>query len=465
MSTQNQILDKMSKETLIKWVITVICTVGVLCIPESGIFNFKVKLFFAETVFGLLVIAFEFWPTLIMAVLMPVLWVISGVTTTNVAFSPWTGKVIYMVVGAFMISAALEQCGLLKRIAFWLMSKVNGSYVKLLMSLYLVGVLLTFATSGSGCYMIMGALCAGLCVSLNVMQTKTGAGIAMAAMVGTCTSKAFIYPASNYAVILGAPCIEGLVVSPALVVVHNWPMFIVCTLIMYVIAKMCKPDEKISGKEYFVGELEKMGKISHDEKANGILLILILVYMFTTTIHGYAVEYGFMLIPWLAYLPFIHSANEDTLKFFNWQMIFFIVGCMAIGSVAADLGIGDFVGGILTDAFADGASFTIIFGFVYALVFVLNFLMTPMAIWAVISEPVMQMALGLGIDPLLFVYALNTTAEAIILPYEYVPYLCIYAFGMIKMSDFVKFSIIRCAIYILGFMIILLPYWKLIGLM
>ena len=57
-----------------------------------------------------------------------------------------------------------------------------------------------------------------------------------------------------------------------------------------------------------------------------------------------------------------------------------------------------------------------------------------------------------------------TCSEAIIFPYEYVPYLLVFSFGMISMKDFIKMSVVRCIIYALGLMLFLIPYWKLIGI-
>ena len=45
-----------------------------------------------------------------------------------------------------------------------------------------------------------------------------------------------------------------------------------------------------------------------------------------------------------------------------------------------------------------------------------------------------------------------------------IKYLTVYAFGMISMKDFIKMSIVRCFIYVVGFFAILIPYWIIIGL-
>ena len=71
----------------------------------------------------------------------------------------------------------------------------------------------------------------------------------------------------------------------------------------------------------------------------------------------------------------------------------------------------------------------------------------------------------MGLSPIPFAYAVNACSEAILLPYEYVPYLIVYGFGMISMKDFIKVNILRSVLFFGGFLLILIPYWMLIGLL
>ena len=102
---------------------------------------------------------------------------------------------------------------------------------------------------------------------------------------------------------------------------------------------------------------------------------------------------------------------------------------------------------------------------IFAIVFLLNFAMTPLAIFALITSPMLALAVSLGYSPIPFAYAVNACAEAILLPYEYVPYLIIFSFGMISMKDFIKVNILRSVLFFGGFLLVLVPYWMLIGLL
>lgn len=456
---------QLSRSDRIKWGITIGLTLIMFLIPETGFYSGEIKRFFVITVACLALMAFEFFPLLIVAGLMPMLWALFNVVPASVAMGPWMGSTMYMIVGMFVMTASLEHCGLLKRIAFILMSKINGSYPTLLIGIMVVGFILGVLTLGAA-YAIVAALCAGLCYSLNVQRTKAGAGIAMAGMMGACSSHAYTYSAQAIAVIFGVSgdLLEGSVITPISVFLHNWPMFFVCLGIMLVVIKWYKPEEAFNSGDYFKRELEAMGSISHREKVNAFMIACVLVYICSYNIHHLDLNYAFALVPYIVFLPFLNGADGETLKFVNWQMIFFVAGCMAIGTVATALGIGNILAEFCMGAFTSLDNVFAIFGAVFAMVFGLNFLMTPMAIWSLLAQPILQAAVALGYNPVPFVYALISCSEAIILPYEYVPYLLFYGFGIIKMGDFVKLNMMRSVLFFGGYLIILIPYWYLVGL-
>ncbi|MBQ2860601.1 MAG: anion permease, partial [Peptococcaceae bacterium] len=157
--------------------------------------------------------------------------------------------------------------------------------------------------------------------------------------------------------------------------------------------------------------------------------------------------------------------NDGTIKKINWQMIFFIASCMSIGTVASSLGIGDVIADVCRGLLQGNTSPAAVLFIVFAIVFVLNFIMTPLAIYSLITAPILLLVTQMGFDPAAFAYAISVCSEAIIFPYEYVPYLIIYAFGMISMVDFIKWNLFRSIVFFGGFFVVLMPYWHLIGLL
>lgn len=460
---------QMTKTDIIKWIVIVLITLATLFIPETETITSQMKMFISITVFFLALTATEVVHILLVSALLPAAYLLFGVATPNVVFSPWLGTTIYMVMGAFVLAVIMQDCGLLERIAYLLMSKIGDAYYKLIISFFLVGIVLMILTFGNG-YIIMGALGLGLCMALNFMGTRMAVIIGFACLLGGVASKSYTYTATAYGIIMNMS--QGLLtpeiiasITPLKVMFDNFPLFLISFLILLIAAKWYKPKESLLGsKEYFQKKLNALGPIKREEKINCALLVLLIIWLLTTKIHGKSMDYGFMILPYLAFLPFLHSADVKCLQQVNFPMIFFMAACMSIGTVATSLGIAGMVASLF-ETMITSSSPAMIFGALFLLIFMLNFLLTPVAIWGLITAPVITLAINLGMDPIPFVYALLQSAEAIIFPYEYVPYLVFFGFGMMGMKDFLKLNIMRCIIYFLGIVIILVPWWSLIGIL
>lgn len=78
------------------------------------------------------------------------------------------------------------------------------------------------------------------------------------------------------------------------------------------------------GTAYFKAEYAKLGKISAKETKAFILTIILLIFLLTTNLHHIAMEWGFVLIPWLFLLPGIDCANAQTVRKVNFSMVLFV---------------------------------------------------------------------------------------------------------------------------------------------
>ena len=96
--------------------------------------------------------------------------------------------------------------------------------------------------------------------------------------------------------------------------------------------------------------------------------------------------------------------------------------------------------------------------------FLVNFVLTPLAACGALSGPLTQIAVDLGINPLVMIYTLIGSMDQLLLPYEYVSYAIFFAFGLMSTKDFAKFMAAKACCHFIFILIILIPWWKLIGL-
>ena len=160
--------------------------------------------------------------------------------------------------------------------------------------------------------------------------------------------------------------------------------------------------------------------------------------------------------------PGLKVADGADLRKVDWNMIFFAAGCLSIGMVAGTIGIGDLIGSFAVPVM-EGKSHTLVLFLVYIGYFLLNFIMTPMAINVTFAMPLAQVAHDIGLNPVALYILMNEASDQIIMPYETVIYLIYFSFGMMRMKDFIKFYSVKTLVHILFTFLLLIPWWKFTG--
>jgi len=206
-----------------------------------------------------------------------------------------------------------------------------------------------------------------------------------------------------------------------------------------------------------------LGPVTVVERKAIFVALLLVLFLLTGGLHGINIGWGFVFAAILLYIPGINIGTESDIKRINYSLLFFVTACMSIGAVANVLGLGKLLAQIMLPYMSSTGTFGSI-GLVWLLCVVANFLMTPLAIMAAFSAPLTEIALNLGIDPLAFYYTIFHGVDQIIFPYEYALYLVYFSFGLIHIKDFMKIFSIKMLTSIILILFVLIPYWKLIGL-
>lgn len=453
-----------SKLSLVKWIVALGIPALICLIPVNDLFTWQIRLFIALSLLLILLVAFELFNIMVPSVLLPTAYFVTGIVPASTAFGAWTSTVIWVVLGAFVLANVLEDVGLLKRIAYWCILKTGGTYAGTVWGTLIASIVLSVVTFGNA-YVLMAALCYGICKALGLGKSKEAAIIMTAGLLGVVTVRGVIY----------APTVLSLINAGAQLVlpdfqitwlnelIDNLPVILFCFLFVWIMLKTLKKKPDTNGRAYFQQEYDALGPFSINEKKSCAVLVVLLLYLCTGTLHGLSMDYGFMIIPWLLFMPKINVGTDKNLKDLDLSMLMFIVACMSIGTVASALGVGKIVSDILAPLLGTLPTSIVLFSMMFMGI-ILNLLMTPLAILAGFSEPVTQIALSLGISPRAMLYALNYSCDLIILPYEYVPYLIFFSFGLMHTSDFIKYMGLKIILFCVFFFIAIIPYWRLLGL-
>jgi len=461
-------LKTLDSKLLIKWGISLIGVVCVMLIPTNELFTGELRIFLAIAMWMILAVALGLFKSLfIPAFITPVLWYITGTVPINVAYSAWTQEILYVIIGAFVLASMLEEVGLLKRIAYWIILKLGGSFQATYWGLFVACTIVSIITFGNS-YIVVATITYGICKAFNLGISRASSFIMMSALVGTMSSRTFVYSPQTVGLIeAGIRTVDPTFTLPWYqYMLDMFPSIILCIIYLWVWSKIfgLKKVSVPMGKEYFVDEYKKLGKMNSAEKKAGAILIILMVYLIATPIHGLSANYGFLVLPILYFMPGIDIGTAQTIKKVDFGTIFFAASCLGIGVGGNYLGLGKvivtYLAPVISAAGSTVAAYVVMFFGI-----AVNFILTPTAMMAALPASIAALAQGLGVEPFSLFYPFKLSCDLIFLPYEYIPYFIFFSYGMMTMQDFIKFSTVKIVISIIFLGLIFVPWWGIIGIL
>lgn len=462
MSTAAKSLDK---KRLLFWIIIFAVPLLVLTIPTTETFTMQQKLFVTITLWTVLMFAFELVDNYIPCIIMPFLFIVTGVAPWETAFAGWYQTIPWQVMGMFLLVNALMRNGLLKRIAYFCLLRTKCTYKGILWGMFIFGVVFNLFLPGGSC-VAMATFAFSICSTLGLKQSKTATGITLAGAMGYLMPGFFIFVPSNFGLLVSVASSVDSSISLNFVkyLMHNAIFIPFGILMIEVISKMFKPDIPIDSKELFKEKRAALGKMNREERVSAVALIIIVLYILTANIHGQDLAYIFVLLPAIMAFPCFGVVKKEDIDALNFKFIFFLVTCMSIGFVAASTGINNTIAQLVLPVMSHLGAFGVI-ALTWLLAVVVNFGLTPLAAMASFGVPITEIALSLHMQPYPILYAFNVGLDQLLFPYEYAIYLIYFSFGMIQIKDFIKFGATKMVLSFLFLMILAVPYWKLIGLL
>ena len=455
------------KKKRIGWAVSILIPFIIAFIPVSGDFTESLKRFFMITLFMIMIIAFELFPLLVSAILLPSLYIVSGIVPAATAFGSWSNTTVWMVLGGLIFSTVLDECGLLKRIAYFVIRKCGGTYGGVVYGCFVIGILLNLVTFCYG-WVIAGALIFGVCKAMDLKPSRESSLVCFAGTIGCTGSTVFLYYPSYYSMIETSlqEFVPGYSMGMFTTFLYNGCFIIWCLLTLFILMKVYK-TKKMDGKlnrKIFDEKYEQLGKMSKKEKKAVAMIVLLFAWLFSSNFTGLPAAYGFMTIPYLMFVPGIEIGDKEIIGRINFSMIFLVAACLGIGVVGASVGFGDFLTNIAVP-FLSGKSVMVVCISFMLFGMIANFFMTPLAMLGGLSIPFAQIAVSLGMKPVVACMILVYACEMLFLPYESNGNLIMYEYGMMPMKDFIKQEGLKTLIMFVGFLVVMYPLWNLFGLM
>lgn len=467
----------MLRITHLKWLLSLLIPAGAYFAVQTAVqadpsLNPHLPMFFAITLWAITVWATDILPAVPSAAAMTFLYLLCNVAPAPVIFGAWGAFLPWICFGALILSEALEQTGLTRRLALQLMHLVGATFTRIVVSLMTVGMFMAFLLPDIMCRVIIFvAIAHGLVMALELdPKSRISSAIIMAGFCSA-TSLGYGFLTGTEMSLIAMDQIKSIITIPTWgeYALANLPFIILyCCFSIFMCVKIIPGKEHIPHedhlKEVVAERLRDMGPMTTQEWKLLILMICAITGLLTSKWHGLNGYFLYALIAICCYLPWIGLASFENVRKLNVGFLVFIVACLGMGSVAVHLGAAKWFASLVVPLI-DGLSPIWLVLSSYLSAVAVNFMLTPLAAVSALSLPWAEIAQHVNMNPLPMLYSFLYGLDQYIFPYEYALYMYIFSTGYITPKHMFKGLGLRILFVAVILMLLQVPYWKLIGLM
>ena len=413
----------------LKWIFSLLCAAVILAVCVVVGLPRPACWFFSLTVLAICLWGFSLLPDGLVAVMLPMGYILSGVGTPAQVLSPWTKPMGWMILGGLMTGLVLQHTGLARRIALWALHVTGSSFRRLLWGILLAGFIIApLMPTSTGKCILLGIICIGICDAMGFKaRSRETSTLLMAGYLAVAGPRMGLYTGAGEVTLnLQMLATAGVHVSWLEYFLQNFAPSVVYSVLSIVVLRLVmRPKSTVDARVWVEEQYAGLGPMSLREKKALALFAVLAVLM-------------------------------------NLTSVLFIVGCMSIGAAAQATGMDKSIAravlpllqgkgelGMVIASFFSGAG--------------LNFLLTPVAAVSTFTVPLAEIAKALGINPLAPAYAFMLGLDQYVLPYEYAAFLYMFSTGYINFKDMVMVFAWRALMALIVLILVFYPFWKLTG--
>lgn len=453
----------------LKWLISLaVPAIAYFLLPIDGKnMTHHMAMFLCVTLFMVLIWGFELVNDVATGIVLPVLYMALCDVPSKIVYNNWFSDVPNIVIGGFIMCKILQDTGLGKRIGLGCMKLMGGSFVGtiwgLMIAIYIINPLVP-AVTGKG--VIFCAIVISLCESLDFKkQSREATALMMVAFLAVTSSKnGFLTGGGD--LVIGISLVDGVMGLKT-----GWMQYAVWNLLpatLYTIMSVAivvfllpsKVDKK-ELKQALEIRYAELGSMRREEKIATFLLVITLIVLMTDKLHGLTPGMSLCILACISFLPGVSLMDGQKVKSINFSPIFFIMGCMAIGSAGNYLKVTQWMA---NSAFVYMEDLGLYAASVcsYVIGVIGNFILTPLAATASFSAPLAELATRIGLEPRILYFSFKYGFDNYLFPYEYAVLLLFYGFGYIHFGQMVKVLAARMVLTIPFLLAIAVPWWQLV---
>jgi len=406
----------------------------------------------AHGLLAILAAAVVFWvtapiPIYFTGILISVIPWALGLAPINIAFSGFASNTFWFLFAALGIAGCIGESGIARRIALWLMSKVeptfNRIFLVIVVIMFVLGYILPLAVARVA---LMLAIVTPL-ISLFGVPVKSNVGKAITlavVMLGMASAWLILTGGAPGLILWGALGDIGYDVSwlqwAAIMFVPTILMFIIISL---AIKRLFPPevDRAPGEKDKIREELASLGPITSVEKRAMAILGLIVLFWLTESLHHLGTDVVGIIGVFIFLIPGIGTTSFDnfTKKLIPWSLLIFVGAVLSLAAMAASTGIDTYIHQMVVAPVYSIASNTVLFVIsTWMLNTVAGAMVLLFPLLPLFAAPVTGAAVAAGVNPIIGALVYLSCAPLMFFYYAVPFFPMALNYGAIETRDWIK---------------------------
>ena len=343
---------------LLKIFIPLLIGVGISFISPMGELTVASMRFAGIFVCLILWMVLNVWPDFVITLVGLSAFVVFGVCSFADAFSPFAGESVWLVIGAFGLSAGVAKSGLLKRLSYMILKLFPESFQGQVIAIFTTGLVISpLIPSLNAKAAILAPFAAQVSESMGYEKGSKGARglFAVAAIITTVVGMAFFSGAVPVATLIGMmPEDQAATMTWMKWFSGTWLWMIVIMVLCYLaIVFLYKPKEAAASASTGLAKqhLAALGPMSTKEKITAVLLVIALVGWMITGVTGISATLVSMIILLLMFITGI-LAGADFKNSIAWSSVVFIGTIYSLASLLSKMGWSTYLAEVLSPILA-----------------------------------------------------------------------------------------------------------------
>jgi anion transporter len=376
------------------------------------------------TLFTVVWWVFNIIPPAYATLLMLLGYLLLGLATPEIVFHIWTLPLMWLIIGSFLIAAAVTKVGLAQRLAYFFMIRYATSYRSLIILTYGLGFVLGFLIPHPFPRALLLMSLMRAIIQKAGMNQADASSVGLSVFISTTVTSTILLTGDS-TLNLAAVGFSGLSLGWL-----DWARYmavpgLIASLLMMslhlLVFRQTGPAQV--DRAALRLEQQQLGPMSRKEIVTLLWVLAALVLWATDFIHHIDPAWVALLVVVGMSLPQVGDVLDakDLFTGINWPILFFVVGALAIGTVGKATGMSDWLAACLMPAISpqNPYLFAALIGGVTMLIHMV--LGSALACMSIVAPPLVHYAVSAGWNPL-FPALLVYTAVSIhyLLPFQHV---------------------------------------------